>query len=150
MDKTYRKMTINMPTFKNPQTDEKKHVVLPDDYPVIGGGNYTPFTAPWLKPPVCPFMPTPFNPPPTPGAMPSGWNPPSMPTNDIFSDDFPQPDDDLFDDVSEDDDCKLDVDAGYEVVWEDYDEENYFNINVKNSNFEKNVEQFIRVVTQDA
>lgn len=61
-DRTYRRLTINMPCFKDIESGEKQHIVLPSDFPSIGGGAYKPFVPPFLLPPKPPYFIPPAKP----------------------------------------------------------------------------------------
>lgn len=148
VDREYKRMTINMPTFVDSE-QTSHHVLLPGDFPAIGGEAFRPFFPPFLRPP----KPTGFIPPAPPFMPPGAY--PAFPNNDIFDDDAgPIPDDDFFQDITKPQtdvvpNKPVDVKSNYTVTYEDYELETYFNLALKRDRFEKNKEQFLMVTTAD-
>ena len=146
-DKTFKRMTVNMPTF-NPEVGDAAHVLLPGEFPAIGGDAYIPFMPPFLKP----TKPDGFLPPVPPFAPPPPW--PTYPTNDIFDDDeSPVTDEDLYQDSSSSDQettpsQPFDAGTNFTVSYEDYETNTYFNLALNKNKFAANKEQFLKVETQ--
>lgn len=148
LDRQYRRMTVNMPTFVDEQ-GEKHYVQLPGDFPAIGGDAFRPFFPPFLRPP----KPHGFFPPPPPWMPPGKY--PDFPNNDIFNDEInPIPEDDFFQDLTKPDvdvvpNTPFDIKKNYTISYEDYELTTYFNIALKRSQFDKNKEQFFMVKIED-
>ena len=145
---TVRKLTINLPCFRynvqDGQSEDEmdlRYVQLPltNPWDMADSGQDLPFLPPFLAPPppvICPMMPIP---PPVPPPL-------------------PDMDEDIFDNESLDDDIFEDVDAsamkkivpGGTPYHKNYYTPTYVNVNLKRSEFEANVQQFLKVNLEDA
>ena len=142
--KTYRRMTINMPSFRNGSDGVTQHVPLVGDFPSVGSGAFQPFVPPFLLPPKPPW----FVPPTCPATVPQSAMQAAL-NNDIFDDQEVPIGNDIFSDITEEPDKPLTLDDNVEVVRETYYEDTYFNLALKKSDFEKNQEQYLMVETVD-
>jgi hypothetical protein len=146
---TVRKLTINLPCFRynvqDGQSEDEmdlRYVQLPltNPWDRADGGQDLPFLPPFLSPPapvICPMMPMP---PPVPPPF-----PPDM-EEDIF-DDNPL-DQDIFEDVDASQTKKIVI--GGVPYHKNYYTPTYVNVNLKRSEFEANVQQFLKVKLEDA
>ena len=148
-ERTFRKMTINMPSFLEEGAEVAQRVILPSEFPSLENGAFQPFVPPFLLPPKPPF----FCPPVKPCVVPPGEMVESL-GHDIFDENQPIASDDIFDDIDKDDESESDeamhLTTDYEVVYEDYFTKTYFNLALKRSDFTKNQEQYLMVETVDA
>lgn len=145
-ERIYRKMTINMPSFLEEGAEVAQRVILPSSFPSIGNGAFQPFVPPFLLPPKPPCI----CPPTKPWVVPPEQMVESL-GHDIFDENQPIASDDIFDDIDKDEpDESLNFLSEYEVVYENYFTNTYFNLALKRSDFTKNQEQYLMVETVDA
>jgi hypothetical protein len=151
-DYEFRKLTINMPCFKNADGTNTAYVNLPGKFAWEGPGALKPFLPPFLLPPCPPHLAPPVKPTMSPGKYPYSLN------HDIFSDDNLIPDSDGFYDKLLNDeegqepypDTEFEVGKDYQVAYEDYFTRTYCNITLKRNHFNPNEVQFIVVNTATA
>lgn len=145
---TIRMLTINMPSFKrNGSSGESAKVQLAAGANGTQPLSFMPFVPPFLKPPICPIHNSPFVPP--------VFTPPS---DDLFDDDGKETYDDLFND----DDLFAPApqqaqgqseeipQQDYEVVYENYGTDTYCNVVLRRNSFQKNVQQYLVIETENA
>lgn len=132
---TWKRVTINMPSFKYTEDGEEKTGRVQIAGKDIDWDSSTdPFNPPFFAPPppiLCPLAPVPHPHPPIP----------KLDTS-IFDDE--PVDDDIFDE-----DTTPTVDD-VEVVYEDYAQSNYCNIILYRNQFQANKVQFLKVITEEA
>ena len=138
-DVNVRMLTVNMPSFAPSGSDESVKVKLFSGSS-ISHENFMPFVPPFLKPPFHP-VPVPF------------FAPPKIlhPSDDLFEDENPIKDD-IFDETPPQPPTgEPEIpQQNYEVVYENYGTDTYYNIVLRRSNFTKNVKQYLVVETVDA
>ena len=145
-------MTINMPSFKAPEVEAVDHILLPGEFPSIGNNAFRPFVPPYLLPPRPPVFIPPVKP-----TLPPTKLPPAL-DNDIFEDyDEPVALDDIFADLgtepteeSEQYVKPMVIGPEYEVVYNNYALDTYFNIVLNRNSFDQNKEQYLRIILDEA
>lgn len=146
----FRKMTINMPSFKAPEAEQYDHIVLPGDFPSICSNVGKPFVPPYLLPMLPPMMVPPVKP-----IVPPDHLPPAL-ENDIFDDNQSIAISDYFDHLGEEEQVPPEqetqpqpVAANYDVSYDNYSCDTYFNVKLSRDMFEKNKEQYLSAVLED-
>lgn len=149
-DRNFRTLTINMPSFKENESGQIQYVPMVGDFPAIGNGAFQPFVPPFLLPPKPHF----FVPPTKPITVPQEAMQAAL-SNDIFDEQEVAVGDNIFGNLGQDSDSSgldkpISINSGYEVLFNTYSTSTYVNLVLKQSDFQKNKEQFLVVETVDA